>query len=53
MNINMNDSGDNDTVTMNDLLDSFNLMNNILIPAHRLQNILDVGLTDIGYTGII
>ena len=36
--IHMNDSTDNNTITLNDLLDSFNCMNNILVPTKRLQN---------------
>ena len=50
--IHMNDSADNDTITMNDLLDSFNHMNNVSVPTHRLQNALDVVLTDAAYAGI-
>ena len=50
--LHMIDGADNDTITMNDLLDSFSLMNNVLVSTHRLQNILDVVLTDTEYTGI-
>ena len=34
MNIHINDSAVNDTITMNDLLNSFNLMNSVLVPTH-------------------
>ena len=36
MNIHMNDSANNDTITMHDILDSFNLMKNVLVPTHKL-----------------
>ena len=52
INIHMNDGADNDTIPMNNLLHSFNLINNVLVPTLTLQNPLDVVLTDKGYTGI-
>ena len=33
--IHMNDSADNHTIGMNDLPDSFNLKNNLLVPTHN------------------
>ena len=33
--INMNNSADNDTIAMNALLDSFNPMNNVIVPTHK------------------
>ena len=51
VNIHINDSADNDTMKMNNLIDSLNLMNKVLVPTHRLQNTLDVVLTDEAYTG--
>ena len=50
VNIQMIDSADNDTITMNDIPDSFNVMNNILVLTHRPQNTLDVMLTDAAYS---
>ena len=52
VNNHMNNSADNDTITMNDLPDSFNLMNNVLVPTHRLQNTVEIVLTDAAYTKI-
>ena len=52
MNFYMNDRADDDTIAMKDLIDSLNVRNNILAPAHRLHNNLYVVLTDTEYTGI-
>ena len=52
MNIHMKDSAANDTITVNNLPDSFNLMNSVLVLTHRLEKTIHVALTDTAYTGI-
>ena len=52
-NIQINDELDPDTITFNDFLDGFGLVNMITFPTHKLQNTLDLVITHQGNDTII
>ena len=49
-NIHMDDLENTDTILFNDLLDTFNLVNMVNFPSHKLQHTLDLATVDSEYS---